>query len=129
MGAALALCFRRACQCLGETRVGVRASFFAVRIPHPAMPARKSKSNAIHRDRLYATFARNLKRLRQRAGLKMYAAADALGVAKSTWSQWESGQRFPNGEMLAALADCIQVRPCVLLQDMDGDCHGLVHNM
>ena len=93
------------------------------------MPARKSKSNAIHRARLYAIFACNLKRLRQEAGLKMYAAADALGVAKSTWSQWESGKRFPSGEMLAALADCLQVRPCALLHDMDGDFNGLVHKM
>ena len=112
-----------------ETRVGVRASFFAAGIPEPAMPARKSKPNTIHRDRLYAIFACNLKQLRQGAGLKMYAAADALGVAKSTWSQWESGKRFPSGEMLAALAVCLEVRPCALLQDMDGDCHGLIHNM
>lgn len=79
------------------------------------MPARKSKTNAIHRDRLYATFACNLKRLRQQAGLKMYAAADALGVAKSTWSQWESGQRFPSGEMLAAIAICLDVKACLLI--------------
>ena len=81
------------------------------------MPARKTKPNAIHSDRLYATFACNLKRLRQEAGLKMYAAADALGVAKSTWSQWESGQRFPNGEMLAAIAASFRVKAFELLKD------------
>ena len=91
------------------------------------MPARKSKPSASHRDRLYAIFAANLKRLRQEAGLKMYAAADSLGVAKSTWSQWESGKRFPNGEMLAAIADCLQVHSCVLIQEADCDCSGTVH--
>lgn len=86
------------------------------------MPARKTKLSKIHRDRLYGLFARNLTRLRQEAGLKMYAAADALGVSKSTWSQWESGKRFPNGEMLAAIAECLRVRPCVILKDPDVYC-------
>ena len=92
------------------------------------MPARKTKPNAIHRDRLYATFAGNLKRLRQEAGLKMYAAADALGVAKSTLSQWESGQRFPNGEMLAAITDVFGVEPCSLLKGEACRCADIVHN-
>ena len=107
--------------------LGVRASFFAAGIPEPSMPARKSKSNAIHRARLYAIFACNLKRLRQEAGLKMYAAADALGVAKSTWSQWESGQRFPNGEMLAAIAVCLNVKACMLMGASECDCIPNIH--
>ena len=65
---------------------------------------------------MYGIFARNLTRLRQEAGLKMYAAADALGVAKSSWSQWESGKRFPNGEMLAALAASLKIEPWELLK-------------
>ena len=91
------------------------------------MPARKTKFSKIQRDRLYGIFARNLARLRQAAGLKIYAAADALGVGKSTWSQWESGKRFPNGEMFAAIADCLHVRPCALLQEREGDCPRAVH--
>lgn len=67
-------------------------------------------------DPLYAVIARNLRAIRVRAGLKRYAAADRLGVSKSTWSQWESGARFPNGAMLAALAAHLDVRPCTLLR-------------
>ena len=91
------------------------------------MPAKKLNPKASRHDRLSRIFAQNLSRLRQAAGVKMYAAADALGVSKSTWSQWESGKRFPNGEMLAALADCLEVRPCTFLQDKDCDCSGEVH--
>ena len=86
------------------------------------MPVPKSKISLIQRERLYGIFARNLSRLRQEAGLKMYAAADALGVAKSTWSQWEAGMRFPNGVMLAAIADYLNTRPCKLLKESDGNC-------
>ena len=68
---------------------------------------------------MYGIFARNLIRIRQESGLKMYAAADALGVSKSTWSQWESGKRFPNGEMLAAIADCLAIQPDVLLKPIE----------
>jgi len=91
------------------------------------MPGRKTKSSKIQRDRLYGIFARNLIRLRQEAGLKMYAAADALGVSKSTWSQWESGKRFPNGEMLAAIAISLKIEPCRLLGKMDCACEPYVH--
>lgn len=110
-----------------ETRVGVRASFFSARVSNSAMPARKTKSNTIQRDQLYDLFSRNLKRLRQEAGLKMNAAADALGVGKSTWSQRESGERFPTGEMLAAIADCLQARPCTFLQETENDYTSKVH--
>ncbi|HRV30151.1 MAG TPA: helix-turn-helix transcriptional regulator [Kiritimatiellia bacterium] len=104
-----------------ETRVGVRATF-SVRIPDSAMPARKTKSNTLHRDCLCAIFASNLKRLRQQSGLKMYVAAETLGVCKSTWSQWESGKRFPSAEMLAAIAACLHVKPCLLLGAVDCKC-------
>jgi len=67
-------------------------------------------------------FARFLKRLRQQSGLKMYVAAETLGVCKSTWSQWESGKRFPSAEMLAAIAACLHVKPCLLLGAVDCKC-------
>ena len=51
----------------------------------------------------------------------MYAAAEALGVSKSTWSQWESGKRFPNGTMLAAIAEYLEVRPFEFFQEIDVD--------
>ncbi len=57
----------------------------------------------------------------------MYAAADSLGVAKSTWSQWEAGKRFPNGEMLAAITDIFGVEPCFLLKGEACSCTVIVH--
>ena len=89
------------------------------------MPAKKMNPKTSRHDRLSRIFAQNLARLRQAAGVKMYAAAEALGVSKSTWSQWESGKRFPGGTMLAAIADCLQVHPCALLKDPDTDCGSL----
>ena len=115
-----------------ETRVGVRASLFAGRagkgawIIKPIMPAKKMDQRTSRRDRLSNIFAQNLSSLRQATGVKMYAAAEALGVSKSTWSQWESGKRFPGGTMLAAIADCLRVQPCALLKDPDMDC-GSIH--
>jgi transcriptional regulator with XRE-family HTH domain len=91
------------------------------------MPAQKSKIEATPHDRIYGLFGRNLLRLRLLKGLKMYAAADSLGVSKSTWSQWESGKRFPNGEMLLAIADCLGVEVCCLLKDKCRDCGMDVH--
>jgi transcriptional regulator with XRE-family HTH domain len=61
-------------------------------------------------------FAYNLRQIRKRAGMKIYVAARCLGVAKSTWSQWESGKHFPTVTMLAAIAVCLNVPPCVLLK-------------
>jgi len=89
------------------------------------MPAYKMNPNKSRREGIYEMFARNLARTRKEAGLKMYVAADLLGVSKSTWSQWESGKRFPGGIMLAAIADCLSVQPCMLLKDTDLDCCGL----
>ncbi len=44
-----------------------------------------------------------LKDWRQLRGIKASNAAAELGVAASTWNHWESGRRFPSGQMLVHL--------------------------
>ena len=55
----------------------------------------------IYAERL--ALARRLKWWRAVTGLKIEAAARQLGVAAATWGHWETGARFPSGEMLIAL--------------------------
>ena len=43
-----------------------------------------------------ARFAGNLLHWRLKRELSQTQAADKLGVAKSTWSQWEAGKRTPS---------------------------------
>ena len=76
----------------------------------------------VRAESLAAAFARNLVQARIRAGMKSYAAADMLGVSKSTWSQWESGERLPRLAMLAAIAECLNIRPCELLRSETKTC-------
>lgn len=46
-----------------------------------------------------------LKELRERKGLSMREAAKQLGLAPSTYHNYESGEREPNSEMLIKLAN------------------------
>lgn len=73
-------------------------------------------------DPLCATFANNLRRMRQKLELKLSAAAYMLGVSDTTWSRWENGQRFPTGPMLAAIAKTLMIEPCKLLKTENAPC-------
>ncbi len=53
---------------------------------------------------LQRTFGANLKRLRERAGFKIYGVARVLEVSSSAWGRWECGERFPTADMLVAIA-------------------------
>ena len=53
---------------------------------------------------LQRTFGANLKRLRERAGYKIYGIARELEVSASAWGRWESGERFPTADMLVTIA-------------------------
>jgi len=46
-----------------------------------------------------------LKDWRLQRGIKASSAAAELGVASSTWNHWESGRRFPSGQLLVHLID------------------------
>lgn len=54
------------------------------------------------------TFATNLRRIREARGFKRYGAALELGVSASTWSRWETAERFPTPPLLAAIAVLLQ---------------------
>jgi transcriptional regulator with XRE-family HTH domain len=62
-----------------------------------------------------ARFPGNLAYWRLKRQLSQKQAADKLGVAKSTWSQWESGKRTPSIFYLPLLGQVLQVPWCALL--------------
>ena len=47
----------------------------------------------------------NIKKLRISKAMKQKELADALGVTRTTVSNWETGSVIPNGKALSALAD------------------------
>ena len=61
-------------------------------------------------DAMCRTYAANLRRIRKARGGKRYGTDLALGVSSSTWSRWESGQRFSPPPLLAGIAMLLQVR-------------------
>lgn len=69
----------------------------------PLTPERREAYAAMRR-----TYAANLRRIREARGLKRYGAALELGVSASTWSRWESAQRFPTPLLLAGIAELLQ---------------------
>ncbi len=60
-------------------------------------------------------FYENLKKARKAAGLSQIAVADQLGVAKSTYSLYESGKREPDVPKIKKLAQILGVSSDVLL--------------
>lgn len=67
------------------------------------------------RQSLAGLFAGNLSVLRTERNLSVKRAAADLGVAKSTWCQWEKGNRFPPGFFLELLTEYFDVPPCRFL--------------
>ena len=66
----------------------------------------------------------NLIRLRGDRQWTQRCAANTLGVAESTWSQWEKGKRFPPSHMLALLGILFGVPVCSLLFDLSAATDG-----
>jgi len=54
-------------------------------------------------------FHENLKAARLRKGLSQQEVADLVGVAKSTYSMWETGNREPNLMRMIALTKALDV--------------------
>ena len=50
-------------------------------------------------------FNENLKSAREKKGLSQKEVAEAIGVAKSTYSLYESGNREPNVQTIKRIAD------------------------
>lgn len=60
-------------------------------------------------------FFENLKKARLRKGLSQVQLAEQLGVAKSTYSMYESGNREPNVQTIKKIADILNVSTDELL--------------
>lgn len=50
-----------------------------------------------------------LRAARKAAGLNQEDVANVVGVAKSTVSEWETGKRSPDVELLETIAECLNV--------------------
>lgn len=57
-----------------------------------------------------AVFHENLRNARQRKGMSQQDVADKVGVAKSTYSMWETGNREPNLMKIIALTKVLDKR-------------------
>lgn len=60
-------------------------------------------------------FNENLKNARIRLGLSQKEVADSIGVAKSTYSLYESGNREPNVQTIKKIADTLHTSADELL--------------
>ena len=54
-------------------------------------------------------FNENLKASREKRGMTQKEVADTIGVAKSTYSLYESGNREPNVQTIKKIADTLNV--------------------
>jgi len=66
----------------------------------------------------------NLRMWRKRRGVPLKQAAGELGVAVSTWSQWEGSKRFPSDRMLILIAMYLQIPVCRLIRHPGSPCEG-----
>ena len=76
-------------------------------------------------------FNENLKIARERKGISQKDLAERIGVAKSTYSLYESGNREPNVQTIKKIADILNVsadellgineEPIALAAHFDGD--------
>ena len=60
-------------------------------------------------------FNENLKAARERKNMTQKEVADNIGVAKSTYSLYESGNREPNVNTIKKISDCLNVSADTLL--------------
>ncbi|MCR5705172.1 MAG: helix-turn-helix transcriptional regulator [Eubacterium sp.] len=60
-------------------------------------------------------FNDNLKTARERKGLSQKEVAEKIGVAKSTYSLYESGNREPNVQTIKKISDVLSVSADTLL--------------
>ena len=76
-------------------------------------------------------FNENLKAARERKNMTQKEVADNIGVAKSTYSLYESGNREPNVQIIKKIADTLNVsaddllglspEPTTIAAHFDGD--------
>ena len=76
-------------------------------------------------------FNENLKTAREKKNITQKEVADSIGVAKSTYSLYESGNREPNVQTIKKIADTLNVsaddllglneQPTTMAAHFDGD--------
>ena len=66
-------------------------------------------------EQLRKILAANLRRRRKDLGLKQIDAAAKAGVTQAYWAQLESGDRVPQFDKLALLAEALRTTPDALL--------------
>lgn len=76
-------------------------------------------------------FNENLKAARERKGKSQKEVAEGIGVAKSTYSLYESGNREPNVQTIKKISDFLSIsadellgieeRPATIAAHFDGD--------
>ena len=64
-------------------------------------------------------FGTRLKELRSRKGLSQRQLAELMSVSNAAVANWEVGKRLPDLTMLSRLADCLEVEPSDLLDDLE----------
>jgi transcriptional regulator with XRE-family HTH domain len=69
-----------------------------------------------------ASFAMAFSNWRRKNKIPLKEVADALGVAVSTVSSWELGQRFPSGRHFEMLVNYSGLPPCKLFCIMADKC-------
>jgi transcriptional regulator with XRE-family HTH domain len=70
-------------------------------------------------DKPAATFAANVKRLREKRGLTMEEAAWSVGMHHTAWGRIESGERKPTLETVFKLARALEAPPAELFAGID----------
>ena len=60
-------------------------------------------------------FSNNLKTARKSKGLSQKTLAEMLFVSNTTVARWEKGTRLPDAEMIAKIAECLDVDVALLL--------------
>jgi transcriptional regulator with XRE-family HTH domain len=63
---------------------------------------------------------RRLRELRLQAGYGLAEVASILGVARSSYTNWENGRRCPDALALAVLSGLFAVEPGAILQAVPG---------
>lgn len=66
-------------------------------------------------------FAKNLKYFREKKKIEQQVMADALGVAPSTVSCWEKGIRSPDLDMVANIAEYLNIYEDFIRKDLTID--------
>ncbi len=63
-------------------------------------------------------FGSRLKKLRMEKGLSQRQLAERMMVSNATIANWEVGKRLPDLTMLTRLAECLEVEPYLLLDEL-----------